>query len=93
MDEIENIKKEIDKIKNRNKKVEAEKAREVSFERKILVAFLTYIIILIFMIVLWIKQAYINALIPTAWYLLSTLSIWYFKKMYIKRYIKKRGNL
>jgi len=41
-------KKEIKNIIKRNKKVEADKAWETSFSRKILIAVLTYIVIVLF---------------------------------------------
>lgn len=39
-----NIQKEINQIKERNKKVEADKAWETSLSRKILIAILIYIV-------------------------------------------------
>jgi hypothetical protein len=51
MEEIEYIKEEIKKIKERNIKVEAEKSWEISIERKIIIFFLTYVII---SLVMWI---------------------------------------
>lgn len=88
---IEELEKEIDKIKSRNKKVEVEKAWEISLERKISILVLTYIIISLVMYFLNFDKPFINAIIPTFWYLLSTLSISFLKKKYIERYTTKRG--
>lgn len=88
---LNELEKEIEKIKKRNKKVEAEKAWETSFERKISIIVFTYIIIAIIMLLLKIEKPFVNALIPTFWYLLSTLSISFLKKKYIKKYVGKEG--
>ena len=45
MDELEQIKSDIEQIKQRNARVEADKAWETSLFRKILIAVLTYIVI------------------------------------------------
>ncbi len=88
---IEELEKEIDKIKSRNKKVEAEKAWETSLERKMSILVLTYMIISLVMLFLGFDKPFLNAIIPTCWYILSTLSVWLLKRKYIERYINKRG--
>ena len=45
---MENLEKEIDNIKNRNKRVELDKAWETSFTRKICIMILTYIVVVIY---------------------------------------------
>jgi len=74
-EKIELLEKSIKKLENRNKKVEADKSWETSNFRKISVAVITYLIILIIMYLLDFKDIFINALIPTFGFLLSTLSI------------------
>ncbi|MFA5916765.1 MAG: hypothetical protein WC850_00840 [Candidatus Gracilibacteria bacterium] len=88
---IEDLEKEIDKIKSRNKKVEAEKAWETSIERKVSILILTYVIISLVMLLLDFDKPFLNAIIPTFGFLLSTLSISFLKKRYVERYINKRG--
>jgi len=90
-DRIDRLEKELEKIKWRNQKVEADKAWETSLLRKILVAIITYTIVVIVMYLLKLENIFVSALIPTAWFLLSTLSINIVKTIYIERYIKKRG--
>ncbi len=82
-------KKEIKNIIKRNKKVEADKAWETSFSRKILIAVLTYIVIVLFFHFAWFEKPFINAIVPTTGFLLSTLSMWLFKKIWIKNIYKK----
>jgi hypothetical protein len=82
--EIEQIKKDIEYIKERNKKVEKDKSWEVSLERKILISILTYIIVLIFFKIVKIPRPFVNAIVPTIGFLLSTLSLSFAKKLYTK---------
>lgn len=80
------IENEIDKIKQRNKKVEIDKAWEMSKTRHLLIIFLTYIIVLVFFIIIWIKDPHINAIVPVLWFYLSTLSLKFIKNIRIKKY-------
>ena len=48
MENIKNLEQEIKKIKQRNDKVEADKAWETSNFRKIIIAILTYFVIVLF---------------------------------------------
>lgn len=74
----------IKKIEKRNKRVEVDKAWETSNYRKVSIVVITYIFMVIVMYLLWMKNVFINALIPTFGYILSTLSIDLLKKNYIK---------
>lgn len=79
---------EIEAIKVRNKKVEADKAWETSFSRKIMIAGLTYLVIVLFFYVANLSKPFINAIVPTIGFVLSTLTVPVFKKLWIK-YIYK----
>ena len=48
MDELKQIKKDISDIKDRNKRVEMDKAWETSIFRKFIISILTYIVIVLF---------------------------------------------
>ena len=85
MEELEQIKKDIEEIKDRNNRVEKDKAWETSYFRKILIAVLTYIVIVIFFFFVKLSNPFVNAIVPTMGFVLSTLSIPFFKKMWIKR--------
>lgn len=78
------LEKEIAKIKARNRRVEADKAWEVSWTRKILVLTLTYLVISIFFLFAKIEQPFINSIVPALAFVLSTLSLSVFKKVWIK---------
>ncbi len=89
MDNLEKINQEIEKIKIRNLKVEADKAWEISLFRKILVAILTYFVIVLFFYFVNLPKPFVNAIVPTLGFLLSTLSIPFFKQFWIKNIYKK----
>lgn len=85
MDEIEKIKKDILEIKERNARVEMDKAWETSIFRKVLVAVLTYLVIVLFFYFAGFQKPLLSALVPTFGFILSTLSISYFKKAWIRK--------
>lgn len=85
MNEIEQIKKEIDEIKERNKRVEKDKAWETSATRRLLVAVLTYAVVVIFFVFAKLPNPFVNAIVPTLGFLLSTLSVSFAKKLWMKR--------
>ena len=82
------LQKEINLIKNRNKKVEADKAWETSLSRKIIITILTYIIIVIFFISAGLPNPYTNSIVPALAFMLSTLTLPFFKKLWLN-YIPK----
>jgi len=84
MNEIEQIKKDIQEIKERNARVEKDKAWETSFARKILVTILTYIVVVLFFYFAELPKPFLNAIVPTLGFVLSTASIPFFKKIWLK---------
>ncbi|MDD3862078.1 MAG: hypothetical protein PHP74_04310 [Candidatus Gracilibacteria bacterium] len=89
MEKLEKIEQEIASIKDRNRKVEADKAWEISLTRKILVGILTYFVIVIFFYFADFPKPFLNAIVPTIGFVLSTLSIPFFKNIWIKYFYKK----
>lgn len=71
---IEQLEIEIEKIKERNIRVETEKAWETSWTRRLMIAVLTYIVISIFFIFAGISNPLGNAVVPSTAFILSTLS-------------------
>lgn len=86
---IEDLQKEIDKIKIRNKLVEAEKAWEISWTRKLLVFTLTYLVIVIFFLVVNLPDPFANAVVPSLAFILSTLTVPIFKLWWLKNIYRK----
>ena len=89
LEKLEQLEHEIQAIKDRNRKVEADKAWELSLTRKILVAVLTYIVIVIFFYFVQLPEPFLNAIVPTVGFMLSTLSIPVFKRVWIKWFYRK----
>ncbi|MBR9706500.1 hypothetical protein GOV14_05675 [Candidatus Pacearchaeota archaeon] len=78
------LEKEISIIKKRNKRVELDKAWETSFIRKILIFLLTYVVIVIFFYFAKLPQPFINSIVPAVAFVLSTLTLSFFKKLWIR---------
>lgn len=80
----------LDSIRKRNSSVEANKAWETSWLRRILIAILTYIVIWLYLVfVVGLPNPFINAFVPAIGFLLSTLSIDLAKQIWIKYIYKK----
>lgn len=83
-EEIEQLKKDVELIKQRNKKVETDKAWETSWARRILIAIFTYLAIGIYMWAIHISRPWLNAIVPTVGFMLSTLTLPWFKAWWEK---------
>ncbi len=74
--EIKDIEKEIEEIKERNKRVELDKKWETSMTRKICIAVLTYIVVIVYTILTnKISNVFLSSLVPVIGFTLSTLSL------------------
>ena len=82
---IEELQLEIEEIKKRNLRVEADKAWETSWTRKIVISVLTYIVIVVFFYFAGLPKPFINAIVPAVAFVLSTLTVPLFKKLWLKR--------
>lgn len=79
--EIEDLKKEIESIKERNKRVELDKRWETSWTRKICICILTYIVVIIYSYVVRnYDNILLSSLVPVIGFTLSTLSLRYIRK-------------
>ena len=83
MSTLQDLEKEIENIKERNKRVEKEKAWETSWIRKFSIAFLTYIVVASFFYVMQFDHPLESAIIPSIAFILSTLSIPLIKKLWL----------
>ena len=71
-----NIEKEINDIKERNRKVELNKAWETSWTRKICIMILTYVVVVIYSFsISKISNVFLSSLVPVIGFTLSTLSL------------------
>ncbi|OGH94393.1 MAG: hypothetical protein A2538_01160 [Candidatus Magasanikbacteria bacterium RIFOXYD2_FULL_41_14] len=88
MPTLEQLESEINEIKTRNQRVETDKAWETSIARKLVVAILTYLVIVIFFYSADLPRPWLNAIVPTSGFLLSTLTLPIFKNWWIKKFKK-----
>lgn len=80
------LKKEIEKIKERNRKVELDKQWETSLTRRILIVILTYLVVVIYSFSInKINNIFLSSLVPVFGFILSTLSLNGFRKIWEKR--------
>ena len=82
MEEID-VNNEIELIKERNKRVELDKAWEVSATRKICIAVLTYFVVVLYSYIInKFSNIWLSSLVPVMGFLLSTLSIKFVRKVW-----------
>jgi hypothetical protein len=82
MEEIDVV-KEVELIKERNKRVELDKAWEVSLIRKVCIAILTYFVVVLYSyIISKFSNIWLSSLVPVMGFLLSTLSIKFVRKVW-----------
>ena len=82
---MEELKKEIEEIKARNKRVELDKKWETSFTRKICICILTYIVVVIYSTVISkSNNIFLSSLVPVIGFTLSTLSLGLIRKVWEK---------
>lgn len=86
---LEDLEKEIKQIKERNKKVEGNKAWETSWTRKILLFAFTYLAIGLYINAIGIEKPWLNAIVPSFGFLLSTLTLPFFKSLWEKYIYRK----
>ena len=89
MDSLKTIRDSIKSVIERNRRVEADKAWETSRTRKIIIAVFTYIVIVIFFYFAGLPKPFINSIVPALAFVLSTLTLPLFKKIWIKKVYRK----
>jgi hypothetical protein len=77
--EIEN---RISAIEKRNDKVALDKAWETSWARRGLLALFTYVSVGAYLAAIKVDQPWLNAIVPTLAFLLSTLTMPFFRKIW-----------
>lgn len=76
---------EIEKINERNKRVELDKAWEVSKTRRGIIVVVTYLVAAMFLRIVGNQSPHLNALVPVGGYLFSTLSLPVVKQWWIDK--------
>ena len=78
-----NLEKEIKDIKERNKRVEKDKAWEVSWTRRICIMILTYIVVVAYSYIIRKENnIFLSSLVPVIGFTLSTLSLNIIRKIW-----------
>ena len=82
---MEELKKELEEIKKRNKRVELDKKWETSYTRKIVICILTYIVVVIYSnMINKTNNIFLSSLVPVIGFFLSTLSLRLIRKVWEK---------
>jgi hypothetical protein len=85
MNTLQELQKEVDAIKKRNAKVETNKAWETSWTRRGLITLLTYMVVVLFFHTSQLPQPWLNAIVPSGAFVLSTLSVPFVKSWWLKQ--------
>ncbi|OGI95838.1 hypothetical protein A2917_01155 [Candidatus Nomurabacteria bacterium RIFCSPLOWO2_01_FULL_42_17] len=81
---MENLEQRVKNIEERNKRVEADKAWELSRTRMLFIAVSTYLLIMIFMFLIKDDHPFLNAFIASTGYLLSSTTYKVLKRCWLK---------
>lgn len=74
----------IKQIEDRNKRVEIDKAWERSFARIATISVITYVVAVTFLYIIDVSNPFLNALVPVLGFILSTQSLPFIKKLWMK---------
>jgi len=89
INKMNSLEERVEKIEKRNKKVEDDKAWEGSWTRKIVLIIFTYLAVGFYLNVINVQNPWINAIVPSLGFLLSTLTLPFIKNWWKKNIYKK----
>jgi hypothetical protein len=78
------LEERVRKIEERNSRVEADKAWETSYTRRMLLFLFTFIAIGFYLQAIAIPYPWLNAIVPAVAFMLSTLTLPFIKKVWLK---------
>jgi len=87
--EINDLEKRVEVIEKRNKAVETDKSWETSLTRRLLLMSFTYLAIGLYLQAIKVHDPWLNAIVPSIGFLLSTLTLSFFKTLWKKFLYKK----
>lgn len=80
------LEERIEQIEERNKRVEKDKMWEISFTRKLCIAVLTYIVVLLYSyLIKKMDNIFLSSLVPVIGFTLSTLSLRAIRRFWERR--------
>ena len=84
--ELRDLEKNVEEILERNKRVELDKKWETCTTRKVCIAVLTYIVVIIYsFLISKTSNVFLSSLVPVMGFLLSTLSLKAVRKVWEKK--------
>lgn len=83
-DELAELRSRVAALEERNKRVELNKAWETSGTRKLAIIVVTYFIVLAFLLIIKNDTPFINAIVPSLGFFLSTLAVGRLKEHWVK---------
>lgn len=83
------LEKRVTAIEKRNDKVEGDKAWETSVTRKVLLVIFTFLAIALYLEAIGVANSWMNAVVPAIGFLLSTLTLPFFKNLGMKYLYRK----
>ncbi|MCK4714159.1 MAG: hypothetical protein KAT35_01175 [Candidatus Aenigmarchaeota archaeon] len=86
---LQELEKRVKALEERNRRVEGDKAWETSKTRKFVIAVFTYLAIALYLYAIDIPLPWLNAIVPTVGFLLSTLTFPFFRSLWLKHVHKK----
>ena len=86
---IKELETRVKQLEDRNKKIEGNKAWEISFSRKVVLIMFTYLAIGIYMYAVNLPDPWLNAIVPAVAFMLSTLTLPFFRRIWL-RYLHKK---
>lgn len=81
---LKDLERRVNKIEERNKEVETDKAWETSWARKIILALFTFLSISIYLNAIGVDNPGLNAIVPAIGFTLSTLTLPWFKRIWVR---------
>lgn len=81
---MQNLEQRIQAVEERNKIVEANKAWEMSYARRVTVSVFTYVVAVVFLMAIKNENPFLNAFVPVVGFILSTLSLSFIRKVWEK---------
>ena len=81
---LEQLQAEIDTIKERNARVEIDKAWETSYTRRGLLTLFTYLAVGFYLQAISVPMPWLNAIVPAVAFMLSTLTLPFFKEQWAR---------
>ncbi len=82
---MDSLEPRLQTIEARNKRVELDKAWETSWIRRLLLTLFTYLAVSLYFWALAISRPWLNAIVPAVGFMISTLTMPFFKELWFKR--------